>query len=639
MARSKVTALGIDLFGVERAVLSIKSDRKGVSVISGGLEELAPSDLVGGVAPASEHVVSRLINSKSAGISNATVGVNEMTGKAEFTRADISSVDRMLSERRKYASSIKGLPARQGKVDAPVVAVIPVPNRRDKKWDPFTAAVRPQLVVAAVDALQAVVPQIRPAIDLRTTAALRAFLGSSINIASDYAAFVHVDALDLTTVLLSRGEVSFIQRSAGGMLGITRNLAASSGRTLENAWATLNDDGLVAFGDDGRHEVWSLVDMEVRGLDARLKTMWEAASAKSVEREDAPRIESVYLSGPIADDEVAVDMDLGGGIAVYAFRPVAQLSGATPEIVRHAGRFTVAFGHALNSIALAGSSPDRNALATDLTPLIELDILPASLRSESGMPQAAEPPRTSNRNPTKSSRPSRQLSHAAQQRIVAAMYLGGLGLLGATALPMVQRSQMRKGTAELRRKAQAMSASVFEDSTKLEQFRTSFRKAGSLDALRELAATPHQQLAGLARAASMSNGNVWLMRVESNIPGTMAVYGRSESLSSFASYFSALRSDPAFATVTYAITNGVPVSTGAGGIAPTDTAGTFPFTVTLTLKTPTRTGASVGPLETVLQGAVPHQSLTPTQPNPSLTTNGRGFSPTHTTMSTVPAGE
>ena len=599
MARAKGTALGLDLFGLDRAALAIRSDRKGVTVVHAALDATTPLYLVGTVAPARAVDLVALLNTKTPGIGSATVGINEMPGKAEFALANISSADRILADRRKYAAAVKGLPGRQGKVDAPFVAVIPIPNRRDGKWDPFSAAVRPQLAVAAIDAVQNVVPAIRPAVDLRSIAALRAFMASSVEPASDYAAFIHVDALDLTTVLLSRGEVSFIQRSAGGVLGLAQKLAAIAGVTLDAAWSTLATDGLGVFGDAGRQEVLSLIDMEVRNLDGRLKTLWEA-NAKSADRTDPPRVETVYLSGPLADDPVASEIDLGGGIAINAFRPVADLLGAPADVARHAGRLTVAYGLALNSVALAGATPDRRALATDLTALIELDLLPADLRSESGMPEAPDVAAAGSRG-AKASKPKRQLSPVAQRRIAASMYVVGLGYLGATAYPMWQRSRIEKDTATLRIQAQRMSAAVFEDSTKLEQFRAASRKVGALHALRDLGAMPHEQLAALARAASLSNGHVWLTRIEANTPGVMALAGRAESLSSFATYFQALKTDPAFVGVGYTITNG---TSGPAGVspAPTDTSGTFPFTMTLTLHAPSAIPATVSPLDAALHG-------------------------------------
>ncbi|MGI8549060.1 MAG: hypothetical protein ACR2M1_17345 [Gemmatimonadaceae bacterium] len=629
MARGKITALGIDLFGVERAVLAVRSDRKGLSVVSGMLDMAAPVDLIGCVAPVDADSIRQILTSKTPGLGNSTVGINEMPGKSEFAVPGISTPDRILGDRRKYAAGIKSLPTRQGRVDAPVVAVVPVPNRREKKWDVYAAAVRPQLAVGVVDAVQSIAPSIRPAIDLRSCAALRAFLASKVSIPSDYAAFVHVDALDVTTVQLSRGDVSFVQRSSGGVLSLARSLAASTGRTVESAWAAITGEGLNVFGDPGRDELLSLVDMEVRSLDARLKTIWEQ-SGKGGERADPPRVETVYFSGPLADDEIASSLDLGGGISVYPFRPVADLRGASPEVQRHAGHFTVAYGLALNSIAFSGSKPDRDALATDITPLIDLELLPAALRAVTAMPEVQGPATIGGRS-NKSSRPGRQLSAEVQRRLTAAMYVGGIGLLAATALPKVQRSRIQKNTVTLKHQAQLMSASVLEDSAKFEQFRASFNKVGSLRALREMAATSHQQLAALARAASLSEGQVWLTQVALDVPGIIMIHGRSESLGSFAAYFRALKTDPAFVSVSYAITNGTVGTSGNPSLAPADTAGTFPFAITLSLRTPSKATRVASPLEAVLQpttAAPVVQSPDTRSPSPSAAT-GPVPSPTH----------
>ena len=601
MAYAKVTATGLDLFGLERTVISIRSDRKGLAVVGASREPVELSALVGGVAPEDPAQLSRLLTSKSPGLTNVTLGATEIPGTAEFSVVNAGSPERLLRDRRKHTTGGKGVPPKQGRVDAPIVALVAVPNHRDNKWDPYTAAVRPQLAVGAVDVVQAIGPTIRPAIDLRSMAALRAFFASGVRINTDYTAFIHIDALDLTTVLMSRGDVSFIQRSSGGLLALARSLAARLGQPLEAVWAALMGDGLRNFDDVAQEEVLALIDMEVRSLDARLKTLWEA-SARTTERVDPPHVESVYLSGPLADDEVIASVDLGGGIEIHPFRPVAALAGASGDLTRYAGRYTVAYGHALNSIALAGNTPQYALLPTDLTPLIGLELLPAEWRVESAMPEVMISGRPAPQAKPHGSLASR-LGPVAKRRITALMYTGGLGLLSSTALPVWQRSRIQQSTVKLQHLAQIMSARVLQDSAQLDQFRESIKKANALAQLHELATMPYDQLTALGRSTAVSGGSVWLTQMRVLPPTSLVIDGRSESPRAFAAYLDALRHDSTFSAVTYAITTSATPGGAPQAMAPHDPAGTFPFRITLMTRAPMPTPVP-GALAMMLQGAL-----------------------------------
>jgi hypothetical protein len=534
-ARAGAPSLGVDLAGLSRAGLVIRVQRAArgaaavridaVRILAGwehaqpldamvpGVRLAGPFRLAGTAVPLVPEAIRRLVQQGKAAPA-PVVGVAHVPDSLDYQRTDHATPAELLAKRAPRQAGAGSLLREQG-AEAAVTHILPLarPHDGEKPWAALALNVRPFAVLDRIDEVQAEWPEAQPRVDLRALAPLRAFLALGDAGADETLIFSHLDVLDAVHVLVHRATASRFELRSAGLAQIAAAAAAETGEPVDVALARLAQDG-VSSDPHARRAYQQIMNEVISTMRAHLERL-----AAAVANGEVIRPQRVILSGPATDDAqlATVRLQAAGSLPVSLFRPVAVLAQQSrdtldPEtaglLTAHAGRFTVALGHALTP----PTGADYALLPVDLTERLPLELLPADRRD----PGTLAAPSTPGQGDGSAAAPTAVQSSLA--RFGPAFYLVGLAVWVPTGLHFVQARRAAGEVERLRADSAAAAGRVLDMQQAQAELAQLQARAGALTAIDEARGASARWLLATGAAMGSASHDVWLTGVTASQP-------------------------------------------------------------------------------------------------------------------------
>ena len=546
------THAGFDLFGVTRTgvVLTLQREKFALTTTI-ELEQDLGATAAGALFMPEGDLPARLLAGREATL---TIGVPEAS--AAFTATAKTEPSQLMD-------LAPPRPENQPGLEHAAKLTTPLRHAADGTWAQLDVEARVPDLVQVVDWVHAKDPTIMPRLDARLLAAFRAFLvldplgqDDGAALAEHVTLFAHIDLTESLFVPVIGGTPTRPFLEDSGLLHLAVPMAAESGEPLAQALERLLTTGPVGSATvlytnllhSAVHQARSRLSL---GRDLSREKAEDTAGPTFVTSENA--VHTIALSGPltdVGDRAVAPVRDALPTLReVRVFRPLVEFREASSDARRHAGRYTVALGLALNPPAPLLRF-DR--LPIDFTPRLRAEYLPASRRAPETLGPSGD--RTA---PQRTRRTRARAPILANPKVDRALAWTRRGLYAAAAVIWMY-SWGNYGVSKWFYSRQLAERTITLDTRRkqvlninnLQQVVAAYdekrRALGEIEALR-LHAT--RVMVATAEAMGGAGRSVWLRSIRAPSTGELVYEGQAVAMADISAYLQGLAGNATFSGV------------------------------------------------------------------------------------------
>jgi Tfp pilus assembly protein PilN len=539
MARHTDVTLGVDLLGIAPASVAIRNGNKGLQVVDAARGTVSINRQVGGAILRGADLTIPLLASYAG--ATVSVGAPEVPEGGTIQKTEFTSPGEVHKTQNNLADQVLGL-------EKVVKHYVPIPRPRDGTWGYVEVQARAAAVMQTIDHVQSQRADEQPLIDARVVALFRVAQSFASLSEDEHVLLTHVDTWDTLHILFVKQTPRIVLQVPGGLGQLATAAAQQNGCALEAGLTAVITGpvppaSLAAFTltmEDAASVIrtklkdWSAISESAIGARKPMVGLPRATSAP---------IARWLISGVLADraDITTVAVKGLSDAKLNTFRPLAQCAGATAAQKAHAGAYTVALGHALNTRGTRNFA----TLPLDLTVRMPIELLDASRRDPMTVVQTKRVAGKRVARPQFSSDKLERLERARPWLMIAAVLI----LVGSLVIPRVKERVLDREITTLTADTLAAAERILNMTNLQQEVSEMKAKREALAGMSDARRAGVRTMTGTAAAMDRASREVWLTTLTAVGPTELRYEGTTRSQAALASYIDGIRAESLYTDV------------------------------------------------------------------------------------------